>query len=115
MLTWQQRSKSHWLVNGDGNTKFFHSQASSRRRQNSIHKLRDECGYGGMRRRIFRLFSCDILFLPIFRCCDGCSAACCGTTGHSKMNAHLAEPFTTDEVKRLPLLVGARYPSKKTN
>ncbi|KAL0444077.1 UNVERIFIED_CONTAM: hypothetical protein Slati_2130400 [Sesamum latifolium] len=43
-LRWQQRSKMHWITEGDGNTKFFHSYASTRRRMNTIKCLRDETG-----------------------------------------------------------------------
>lgn len=41
---WKQRSKVFWLTDGDLNTKFFHQQASNRRRKNSIKGLFDENG-----------------------------------------------------------------------
>ncbi|KAL0430466.1 UNVERIFIED_CONTAM: hypothetical protein Sradi_0672600 [Sesamum radiatum] len=44
MIKWQQRSKIYWLKEGDGNTKFFHSYASVRRRQNFISRLKDDEG-----------------------------------------------------------------------
>ncbi|KAL0448586.1 UNVERIFIED_CONTAM: putative mitochondrial protein [Sesamum latifolium] len=41
---WKQLSKIHWLRDGDSNTRYFHSHASTRRRQNTIMRLRDEEG-----------------------------------------------------------------------
>lgn len=35
---WKQRSKVHWLKDGDQNTRFFHSIATSRKKQNNIKK-----------------------------------------------------------------------------
>lgn len=36
---WKQRAKLHWLAEGDENTKFFHSFASTRKKENTIHYL----------------------------------------------------------------------------
>jgi exonuclease III len=38
---WRQRAKTHWLRDGDLNTKFFHAAASSRRKVNRITSLID--------------------------------------------------------------------------
>uniref|UniRef100_A0A803NUS5 Reverse transcriptase domain-containing protein n=1 Tax=Cannabis sativa TaxID=3483 RepID=A0A803NUS5_CANSA len=43
-IFWRQRSKQLWLKNGDQNSKFFHSKASSLRRNNNIVCLKDEMG-----------------------------------------------------------------------
>ncbi|XP_020693255.1 uncharacterized protein LOC110107353 [Dendrobium catenatum] len=40
MLWWKQRAKVRWIEEGDGNTRFFHSMASARRRTNSINSLK---------------------------------------------------------------------------
>ncbi|EPS68419.1 hypothetical protein M569_06350 [Genlisea aurea] len=39
-LWWKQRSKAHWLKEGDRNNKFFHSVASTQRQRNKIVKLK---------------------------------------------------------------------------
>ncbi|KAL0411141.1 UNVERIFIED_CONTAM: putative mitochondrial protein [Sesamum latifolium] len=41
---WRQRGKIQWLKGGDKNTSFFHAAASTRKRINSIHRLRDAHG-----------------------------------------------------------------------
>ena len=43
-LYWGQRTKAHWLKEGDRNTKFFHAHASERRKQNTILGLWVEHG-----------------------------------------------------------------------
>ncbi|KAK2975640.1 hypothetical protein RJ640_021085 [Escallonia rubra] len=41
---WRQRSRVDWMRDGDRNTRFFHAQASARRRTNRVENLRNEFG-----------------------------------------------------------------------
>lgn len=43
-IMWRQRSRIQWLVDGDGNTIFFHLKATNRRRRNRINELRRDDG-----------------------------------------------------------------------
>ena len=43
-LYWGQRTKAHWLKEGDRNTKFFHTHASEKRKQNTILGVWDAHG-----------------------------------------------------------------------
>lgn len=43
-IFWEQRPKVNWVKAEDRNTKFFHQQASPRRKKNSIRVLEDENG-----------------------------------------------------------------------
>ncbi|XP_039065573.1 uncharacterized protein LOC120211013 [Hibiscus syriacus] len=39
-ILWRQKSRSDWIIDGDRNTKFFHSQALNRRKVNRIQALK---------------------------------------------------------------------------
>jgi hypothetical protein len=41
---WKQRAKTHWLRDGDANTKFSHAVASTRKKKNNITKLSNDEG-----------------------------------------------------------------------
>lgn len=43
-VRWRQRSKVFWLKEGDKNTRFFHSAATSHHKKNSIMHLKNIVG-----------------------------------------------------------------------
>ncbi|GAU41426.1 hypothetical protein TSUD_26060 [Trifolium subterraneum] len=43
-LRWSQKARTMWLTYGDKNTKFFHQEASQRRRKNHIDSIKDSVG-----------------------------------------------------------------------
>ncbi|KAL5774533.1 hypothetical protein ACOSP7_012090 [Xanthoceras sorbifolium] len=67
-IYWKQRSRVSWLQNGDRNTRFFHSQASKRKKINNISSLFDSHGGGwdvDLVREVFFLEDAEaILSLP---------------------------------------------------
>ncbi|KAF7829553.1 ribonuclease H [Senna tora] len=43
-ILWMQKSREQWIVNGDCNTRFFHTSTMIRRRRNKIEALKDDQG-----------------------------------------------------------------------
>ena len=41
-ILWRQRAKTAWLKEGDRNTKYFHSVASKRKRNNRISRIQED-------------------------------------------------------------------------
>lgn len=41
---WKQRSKVHWLKEGDKNTAFFHARASAHKEKNTMARLQNDDG-----------------------------------------------------------------------
>ena len=43
-IMWKQRSKVHWLKEGDRNTAFFHGRAAARKEKNTVKRLKNDEG-----------------------------------------------------------------------
>ncbi|KAL0360850.1 UNVERIFIED_CONTAM: putative mitochondrial protein [Sesamum radiatum] len=114
MMHWQQRSKMHWLKDGDGNTKFFHLYALARKKRNHISRLRDDAG-------TWKETETDIqgILLQYFRNIFASSQPATADLNAvlsvmqprvtTEMNRSLADPFTEIEVKQA---VFGMYPFK---
>ncbi|KAL0438744.1 UNVERIFIED_CONTAM: putative mitochondrial protein [Sesamum latifolium] len=114
MMHWQQRSKMHWLKDGDGNTKFFHLYASAWKKRNHISRLRDDAG-------TWKENETDIqgILLQYFRNIFASSQPATADLNAvlsvmqprvtTEMNRSLADPFTEIEVKQA---VFGMYPFK---
>lgn len=62
-IYWKQRAKLFWLKEGDKNTRFFHSMASTRRKNNAITKLQREDGSWQRTKLIFRIWLKNITLI----------------------------------------------------
>ncbi|KAL0405608.1 UNVERIFIED_CONTAM: hypothetical protein Slati_3874700 [Sesamum latifolium] len=76
-VVWKQRAKSHWLMEGDRNTRFFHAQANRTFQRNFIKRLKDsaESSVNYLERGVEALSKVD-----------------------SDMNLELLNPNTTEEI-----------------
>ncbi|KAL0302936.1 UNVERIFIED_CONTAM: hypothetical protein Sradi_6161700 [Sesamum radiatum] len=103
-LKWQQHSKNHWLRDGDDNTRFFHAQASTRKRQNLISGLRDDKGnWRDKEEDIQHLLSQYFWHIFTTSCPSESNMNEVLSTIQPRvimeMNQALAQPFIADEVK----------------
>ena len=99
---WFQRSKVLWAKFGDRNSKFFHSQASQRKRKNLIRKLKDSNG------RVFKenegIAECLVQYYQNLissenqQFCDSATDSI-QTMITEEMNSKLSSEFTRMEVK----------------
>uniref|UniRef100_A0A803NK25 Reverse transcriptase n=1 Tax=Cannabis sativa TaxID=3483 RepID=A0A803NK25_CANSA len=102
---WKQRARVRWLHAGDKNTKFFHKQATLRRKTNTIKYLKDNEGrVVNTQEEIANLVVSH--FSDLFST-QGCSvdaaAAIFDVLGPGLENSDvefLAQDFTADEVKK---------------
>lgn len=98
---WKQRSKQHWLKEGDRNTKFFQQYAIGRRRKNRLSKIQNEDNIwveGVAMQKVIKDY-----FTNIF------SSSLNSLSGEGEVrtrwitpeqNAMLSQPFTKEEVKQ---------------
>lgn len=56
-MHWKKRARINWLAYGDGNTNFFHSFASDRKRANILKGLQEEMEHGILRKVKLLIFS----------------------------------------------------------
>ena len=101
-LYWRQRAQTHWLKNGDRNTKFYHAFASERRRRNRIKKLvRDDGGIVEDEQEIHNLIT--NFYKDLFCSCAGNRYDELLSQVEPKvtplMNQILMKEFTDDEIK----------------
>ncbi|KAL0457839.1 UNVERIFIED_CONTAM: putative mitochondrial protein [Sesamum latifolium] len=102
---WKQRSKDHWLKEGDRNSRFFHAKANRRFQVNSIRKLQREDGSWAV--TMDEVQQCIVgYFETVFRSSRPLSDDILHGTEHipivvdPSMTEDLQRPFTEDEVTR---------------
>jgi hypothetical protein len=107
---WRQRAKTHWLRDGDLNTKFFHVSATSRRKVNRINSLldssstlvtKDEDLCEVARAYFVHIFNKQNNITPIINIVD--------QTIFQEDNNMLTKPFTMEEFK---LAMFSMHPDK---
>ncbi|KAH9799959.1 reverse transcriptase domain-containing protein [Citrus sinensis] len=97
------RSRADWLKEGDKNTKFFHSKASSRKRKNKIRGIETDQGNWIKDEREVEKEFCDY-FEGLFKSSnpshDQLEAALASLVPKvsDEMNEELQQPFTEDEI-----------------
>ncbi|KAL4283814.1 hypothetical protein GQ457_16G010140 [Hibiscus cannabinus] len=99
---WSQRSRVHWLREGDRNTRFFHARATGRRKKNRIMGLNAPDGTWHDRLPGLHQIASDY-FTSLFSSGECASADvildCISPSITDDMNATLRAPFTSDEVQ----------------
>ncbi|KAK2395425.1 hypothetical protein QL285_057163 [Trifolium repens] len=100
-LWWAQRAKAHWLLHGDKNTKYFHQEASQRKRKNNINFIEDKEGRRWLdEENIQRIFL--NYFQDIFTSSNPSNIQNIVNVVHNRINDNMFEilnrPFSADEV-----------------
>ncbi|KAL5550972.1 hypothetical protein UlMin_001148 [Ulmus minor] len=103
-LFWKQRARTDWLIAGDRNTKFFHSQASGRRRKNEIIGILNDSGNWVTDGKNIEIVVCHF-FSNIFSSSnpspedvDGAARAI-HKTFSEEARSSLASPFTAEHIR----------------
>ncbi|KAH9648318.1 reverse transcriptase domain-containing protein [Citrus sinensis] len=98
---WKQRSKSLWLKEGDMNSQYFHSTASTSNRQNTIGRLRNSSGQWCSNSAEVNSLIVEY-FSKLFHSEGSTSAdilSCVATKIAAAQNQDLLEPFTATDVR----------------
>ncbi|KAK8293210.1 hypothetical protein V6Z11_D06G174600 [Gossypium hirsutum] len=102
-IYWAQRSRIGWLKESDGNTKFFHMRATSRRKKNDIDRLKDSSGgwvYNNRDKcRVARDYFID-LFQTSTNIVNNMDMSCIPKCVNEEMNKNLTKSFTDEEILR---------------
>ncbi|XP_042974784.1 uncharacterized protein LOC122306423 [Carya illinoinensis] len=110
-LMWKQRSRVKWLREGDCNSRYFHSKASTRRRKNSIMQLQDESGCWQKGDQMDALIT--EYFQNLFTAADwvdmGDILSGVEARVTAEMNEDLLKPYVAEEVE---LALKQMHPSK---
>jgi hypothetical protein len=108
-IKWCQRSRANLLQNGDKNTSFFHSFASTRKKRNFIKQLKDPAGQmvegtNNLNPIILQFFT--NLFSSENNVIDSDFLDKIVPTVTGEMNENLIAPFTMEDVKKAVFQIG---------
>lgn len=104
-----QRGRSDWLKFGDRNTRYFQNYASSRKKKNTIVKLKDsngevKVGNDDLKLVIWEYFS--NLFMSEVLGTDEELLRRVNSKVTQAMNESLLKPYTTEEVRKAMFSIG---------
>lgn len=102
-MYWKQRSRADWIREGDKNTKFFHSKATSRKRKNKIWGIENNQGKWIEEQNEVDKEFCEY-FQDLFSSTNPTKAQMDAALEGMKpnvteeMNDRLADPFTAEDI-----------------